>query len=669
MLPDDVALIVDSAINGDVQASSLFFATMADRWPHLQKAISELARAARKAPWKIKAWTEDEDTEPTSSAEEKAAFFRRILWRADPLEEKSEGAIEDLFEWLTWQYFTGIGVSEVRWKKREDGMIVPRAYFLTPARFCAYPSTGTFGDIEDQLMLDPEGGLTGWTNLVPFNEGKYRNRFLVAIKRGHLGHPTVAAPLRALSTYWLAAQYGLKWFLQYTQKFGTPYMWATYQSDPDRDPVCQMLAEMAANGYGVGPSGMELKPLDVMKGASQIPQKELIELADRQCDAFILGQTLTTDTGENGNRSLGMVHQNIRQDVIEGVCDFIGGILTRQLGRHILRLNYGSHEEAPEIYPDWPDNKDEKAMAERDEIIVRAFPGLEWSESAIRERYGIEKPKDVSDTFIAGGSREQGGPAAGAAPVANTPPSGAPDLTARAAAKRAAEEVWEEFEDSLGVPRSEMPQTTNRNRSALVQFLRARGVDASLTLPRAGDLKPSQKNFRRDKVDAIKQAMSDGTLKGGSILTSSDGYVIDGHHRWLAQLELDPEAQIESQMLGVPAMRALMLLHRMPSTKIAAKQETPPPEDGLEKIVDSMLENLTGVSAEWLGNVQPFFARLAALAESGNVSDEDLIEAVEKAQGEMPELFDRLDTEALSDALEDSMAAAMLEGSTYRFKP
>ncbi|WP_423459976.1 JAB domain-containing protein [Ottowia sp. VDI28] len=84
---------------------------------------------------------------------------------------------------------------------------------------------------------------------------------------------------------------------------------------------------------------------------------------------------------------------------------------------------------------------------------------------------------------------------------------------------------------TLGVPRADMPQIKAEHRGALVNFLKARGIDSQAAEVPANDLKPTQAEFSQAKVDKARD------FKGGdrSILVSSDGYVVDGHHQWLAK--------------------------------------------------------------------------------------------------------------------------------------
>ena len=88
----------------------------------------------------------------------------------------------------------------------------------------------------------------------------------------------------------------------------------------------------------------------------------------------------------------------------------------------------------------------------------------------------------------------------------------------------------------------------------------------------------------------------------------------------------------------------------------------------IDRLSANVLEDLTGVTKEWLAPVRPFFERLVALAMSKNVTDADFAEALLKAQKELPELFDRLNTEALEESLGRAIGTAMLAGSVKRYE-
>ena len=77
---------------------------------------------------------------------------------------------------------------------------------------------------------------------------------------------------------------------------------------------------------------------------------------------------------------------------------------------------------------------------------------------------------------------------------------------------------------------------------------------------------------------------------------------------------------------------------------------------------------MTGVSSEWLAPVKPAFVQLVNKAMDESVSDEDFLRAITKASNTMPELFDKMDTKVLQDAMERNMGAAMVNGAVKRYE-
>lgn len=95
---------------------------------------------------------------------------------------------------------------------------------------------------------------------------------------------------------------------------------------------------------------------------------------------------------------------------------------------------------------------------------------------------------------------------------------------------------WTAFDPqsgTLGIPRAEMPQIKAEHRGAMMGFLKARGIDGQQESIPSAAIKPTQAEFSPGKV---KKAID---RQGGnrSIIVSADGYVVDGHHQWLAARE------------------------------------------------------------------------------------------------------------------------------------
>ena len=120
---------------------------------------------------------------------------------------------------------------------------------------------------------------------------------------------------------------------------------------------------------------------------------------------------------------------------------------------------------------------------------------------------------------------------------------------------------------TLGIPRAEMPQVKAGDRGAMVNFLKARGIDSSKEQLPPTALKPTQAEFSPAKV----QEAADRTDGDRSIIVSADGYVVDGHHQWLAQRQKGEPINVIR--LDQPITQVLDALKEMPSAQPEQKQD------------------------------------------------------------------------------------------------
>ena len=133
---------------------------------------------------------------------------------------------------------------------------------------------------------------------------------------------------------------------------------------------------------------------------------------------------------------------------------------------------------------------------------------------------------------------------------------------------------WTQFgpdTKGLGIPRAEMPQVHAEHRGALVNFLKGKGIDSQITEVKPTQLKPTQNEYSPAKVEKARK------FEGGdrSILVSSDNYVVDGHHQWVAALHDRPGEPMKVIRIDAPIKELLPIVHDFPSTETAGgKPET-----------------------------------------------------------------------------------------------
>jgi hypothetical protein len=162
-------------------------------------------------------------------------------------------------------------------------------------------------------------------------------------------------------------------------------------------------------------------------------------------------------------------------------------------------------------------------------------------------------------------------PAADATEVEDIPAGEATELDAEQAEPAPSiegapiDKEWSAFtpeSGTKGIPRAEMPQIKAEHRGALVNFLGARGIthESEVEIP-ADQLKPTQTEFSPAKVQKARE------YEGGdrSILVSSDGHVLDGHHQWLAKREAGEP--VKAIVLDAPITRLLSEVREVPSVE------------------------------------------------------------------------------------------------------
>lgn len=173
-------------------------------------------------------------------------------------------------------------------------------------------------------------------------------------------------------------------------------------------------------------------------------------------------------------------------------------------------------------------------------------------------------------------------------------------------APAATEGAWQPFpteSGTLGVPRAQMPQIKSEHRGALVQYLKARGVEHEQMLVRPSSLKPTQAEYSPAKVEKAREWSAEGPNR--SILVSGDGYVLDGHHQWQQALEDAPDEAYPVIKFDADARELLPLIHDFPSSTVnresegGAKAEPTTAESFADEIGEA------GSEAEETGSVSP----------------------------------------------------------------
>lgn len=389
--PQQIEQVLASALNGDLRYQHNLFVAMLDSWPKLQKNITEMARKVVVANWKVIPYS-DPGQEPTPKAQELAQQVESMIWGMRPDAARLEHGFEEMINALATGYYFGHAVEEINWYRAKDGMWKPKSTSRVPAKCYGYPYfIYDETDQRDRLMLNIEGIST--QNFIDFPP----NRFLIGINCGHPGHPSMAAPLRALAFYWLAAVRGLKWMMQFTQRFGVPWLHAE-ASAGQKNLVAAALSTIGTEGYLVTEEGVKLNPITAPQTGASLPQRELMKMADQAADIFISGQTLTSGTDESGSRALGEVHAKTQAEMEDALADYVGSILTYQAVPAIVSVNYGERDDMPQIWAKREETIDEKAASEV--MKLRLEMGIPMSREYVYTATNTPIPAEGEELFV-----------------------------------------------------------------------------------------------------------------------------------------------------------------------------------------------------------------------------------------------------------------------------
>jgi hypothetical protein len=386
----------------------------------------------------------------------------------------------------------------------------------------------------------------------------------------------------------------------------------------DRNSLEAWLRDLAAAGYAMIPEGSEVQLLEASKGGSDNPQNHLIDVADRVCDILILGQTLTTDVGDSGSRALGDVHAAVRQDNLRDACDWAAQNVNDQIIRKAIAFNYGNTDELPYLQTKFESAEDPVQMATRDQILISM--GMELPKDQIYERHKIRIPEAGEDVI--------------SAPAAPDPFLGKEPIHA--------EEPRAGLNNPFRLPKGDSKKfgvyvKNDKGNTVLVKF-----GDPNMEIQRDSDERRSNFRSRHNCDDpgpkwkarywSCKMWEKGKTVQ--DVLDASDwsGEVVED------DCDCCNPSKVEAR--DIPTQN--------------------------DRLTDTVMEGLTGVNAEWLGPVRPVFDKMISLAQSDEISDQQLAEAVEKLTEEMPELFDQINHEALQTALEEAMGSAAANGAFER---
>ena len=554
--PQYVENICRGAMAGNLNSQWLMFDLMEQTWPRLSKNLNELKNAVNDLEWNVVPFAL-KGQKPTPEAQRRARIIEYVIWNMNPDVTANENDFEDTVYDVLDALGKSIAVLEMDIPAEpvqvDLGAGVERIFPVKATRwvhprYYGYPNYPVTADTlmlnakevkfsnPDAVIKDDNGAM--WTPFPP-------DQFIISIIKQKSGHPINSGMLRILCFFWAAQNFTWEWFLNFSQIYGQPLRWATYDQNALQETITlveTLLRDMGSSGYAAFPAGTDLKLLEAMKGGGENPQKVLIDAADTICDLVVLNESMSSQHGGTSNKAGGSlaaagVGKTKRDERVHAVAGSAAKTLTQQFIKPICRLNFGDDSQCPYLEAAAKNQKDGVAVATKYSTLLK-IPGVRVSQEQFYTDNDLVQPGEADAVFV-GAATPTGNNAGG-------DPNGGGDGT--------------------------------------------------------------------------------GDLEEGAVTAGAKG----GH-----------------------AAGCGCSIHARARASV---------EQG--KLVDRALEELSGgVSARWLGGLRPTIHHLIALAQSEKVTDADFINALAKAQNEFPEIFKKLDHDALAEVIYKTSSAALVNGA------
>jgi len=309
-----------------------------------------------------------------------------VLPASDSAEdEKKAEFVEQVFKKMSFDavrlaqmdaLMKGFAVSEIIWELSEGQIWIKTFKHRKPWRF-VFDVDRQLRMLTDQQMVEGEKVPMDKFWIYTFGE-RYENPY---------GKPLG----QKLFWSYLFKKNNIKWWAIFNEKFGSPTPVGKYRPGTPKskqDLLLSAIKSMQQETAVVIPDDMAIEFLEAARKGSFDTYKGFLNWFEELQSKIVLGQTLTTQQGENGARSLGEVHDEVRQDILKADADSLMESLNDGPVKLLVDLNFPGTVEYPQVWIRTESEKDLKPLAERDKLITEM--GFELDEQYIKDTYSVE---------------------------------------------------------------------------------------------------------------------------------------------------------------------------------------------------------------------------------------------------------------------------------------
>lgn len=264
---------------------------------------------------------------------------------------------------------------EVIWSPAGDGPIVPRDVLAKPMTW---------------FHFDPEAQLRFRSREQPLHgEAVAARKFLVPAQDASYANPYGFADLSMCFWPTVFKRGGLKFWVTFTEKFGTPWLVGkTPRGTPpaEQDKLLDQLEAMVQDAVAVIPDDASVDIVESGgKTASAALYEQLLMFCRSEVAIALLGQNQTTEA--SANRASATAGLQVSEELRDADARLVEAAIN-QLLRWVVDLNEGEAAPSPkfELYEQ---AEVDKAQAERDEVLVKA--GAKLTRAYFMKTYNLDE--------------------------------------------------------------------------------------------------------------------------------------------------------------------------------------------------------------------------------------------------------------------------------------
>jgi phage gp29-like protein len=328
LTPSRLLAILKEADDGSLSAPMQLFEEMEEKDAHLYAVAHTRRLALTGLEWRVISAADVLDGVDRGAADETAAYCRELLVGLE--------AFDDVLQHLSLAVGRNISIAEIIWDVAGGEL---RPVDLVPVDFTRI----IFDEVNRPRILTEDKPRDG-IELQP-------NKFIVHTPHSVSGHPQRGGLLRVTAMVYLAKNMALKDWMIFAEVFGMPVRIARYEPNAtaeEKRELLTMLESLGSNAAGIFSRAVELQVIEANRGSPGPPYRHLVEFLNREMSKVWLGQTLTTDTTEQGSSfAATRVHEMVRQDVLADDIRKEARTIRRDLLGPITRLRFGPDAPVP----------------------------------------------------------------------------------------------------------------------------------------------------------------------------------------------------------------------------------------------------------------------------------------------------------------------------------